>query len=72
MCVNAPHYKQEMVLCDTVASQIAYIIRSLYLAYCAHVSQVVVSAGKIIDRPMFTVLTRYTHIPFQFGCRCDF
>lgn len=72
VCVNAPRYKQETVLCVTVASQIAYIICSLCLAYCAHVSQVVVAAGKIIDRPMFTVLTRYTHISFQFGSRFDF
>lgn len=31
-----------------------------------------VSAGKYIDRLMFTVLTRNTHISFQFGCRSDF
>lgn len=63
-----------MALCVKDTSPIAYVIRSLCLAHCAHdIYHCTVSAGKIIDRPLCVYV--YMQPPWNqssFGCRLDF
>lgn len=54
-------------VCEKDTSPIAYVIRSLCLAHCAHdIYHCTVSAGKIIDRPLCVCIYASTMEPIQF------